>query len=447
MEVKKTMKKIVILTVAILLTASVAFAITRKAATCSYFDVQNQISAAVDGDIIEIPAGVCNWEANTVTWTDKNISIKGAGIDTTTIFMSSGSAFYVTDENKASFRISGMTIKGSPNPAWGYILISSRYQTVASAVYGWRIDNVKFEQSKGGAITILGVNWGLIDHCEFQNSASGGVEIMHIEIDTSFYNADKPYKYGSGYDWSLPIDWGTEKAVYIEDNIFNAPYAEGAGHPFDTASGGRVVFRYNTVTGGGPLMHPPKNNSIGVIKYEIYGNSLNAGSYTGFYPFTVQGGGTGVVYNNQWNGWSAPWNALNLQERRVSTTESGSTLYSCDGTQGHDGNIERGGWPCFAQVGRGPGGGSEPVYAWNNGVEAGCTKEGGICTDTVKLIATGNKIESYIKNTPHSNGEVDFVNNGNTPKLNYVPYVYPHPLTKVTSIEIGAPVNVRYITD
>lgn len=398
---------------------------TINAASCNQSDVQSAVNSAIDGDIINIPAGACNWGDNYVSWAEKNISVFGAGIDKTVISVS-GIAFDVADEIKASFRISGMTINGLPK--WGYyIRISSRYQTVAKAVYGWRIDHIKFDHgsSSGDAsVMVNGVNWGVIDHCDFENLLSGPYELFHIEIDTSYYNAEKPYK--SSYDWSLPIDWGTEKAIYIEDNIFNAPNVSGAGHPFDTATGGRVVFRHNTVTGGGPLFHPSNIGQIGVIKYEVYNNSFFAGSYTGYFPFTVQGGGTGIVFENQWSGWNSDWAKLNLMEWRVSVG-SNPPLGACNGSSPVDGNLEPSGWPCFAQVGRGPGGVSSPVYAWKNGTEAGCAM-GGACTNTVNLISSGTGIENYIKSTPHINGEVDFINNGSTPKSGYTPYIYPHPL-------------------
>src|SRR3972149_12010373 len=225
----------------------------------SQSDCQAKITAASDGDTITIPSGSFNWGNSYISWTDKNINVIGAGIDQT-IITSTYLAFNVTDETKASFRISGMTFNGNPSLG-AFIKISSRYQTTAQAVYGWRVDHIKFTQTVANtSLYILGVNWGLIDHCDFENSASGSYELMHISIDTSYYNAESPYK--SSYDWSLPIDWGTEKAVYIEDNVFNAPNVSGNGHPYDTQTGGRVVFRYNTVTGGAPLGHPPNNGQI-----------------------------------------------------------------------------------------------------------------------------------------------------------------------------------------
>ena len=60
-----------------------AHAATITAPTCNQTDVQNAINAAVDGDTVMIPAGMCNW-VSTLT-INKAITLQGAGIGNTII--------------------------------------------------------------------------------------------------------------------------------------------------------------------------------------------------------------------------------------------------------------------------------------------------------------------------------------------------------------------------
>jgi hypothetical protein len=61
-----------------LLFASLSFATTHPAATCSTADVQNAINSAASGDTVTIPAGTCVWSSG-VTLSGKGITISGQG--------------------------------------------------------------------------------------------------------------------------------------------------------------------------------------------------------------------------------------------------------------------------------------------------------------------------------------------------------------------------------
>ena len=406
----------------------------------SQLDVQAAVDNSSDGDTITFPSGThtYDWGSSAVSWSNKNITIQGQGVDATTLTGSSY-IFDVTNSTASQFRITGLTITSSSNSD-PPIQISSRYQATAQWVYGWRIDNIKFNREAGLSTTIriYGVNWGLIDNCSFYSTVDTGNEFWFISFYSSYYDAANETNYAGEYSWGLDIDWGTYKALYIEDNIFSSPDATGGAHPFDCGEGARLVFRYNDTIGGGPIFHPNKTAGLGPVKYEIYNNTFAAGSYAGYYPFTVQGGGTGVVFKNQWSGFDVA--GLNLMERRISTDESEAPLGKCSTSNALDGyvgetrtNPDSNGWPCKNQVGRGPGNISMPVYAWYNGTQADCATTQATCTDTVNLVATGTGITDYIKATGHSNAEVDFVNNGTTAKPGYTPYTYPHPLRGITN--------------
>ena len=66
-----------------LLITPTAHAATINATSCNSSDVQAAITAAVDGDTVQIPAGTCTWTSGiTVT---KSIAIIGAGENQTII--------------------------------------------------------------------------------------------------------------------------------------------------------------------------------------------------------------------------------------------------------------------------------------------------------------------------------------------------------------------------
>jgi hypothetical protein len=239
-------------------------------------------------------------------------------------------------------------------------------------------------------------------------------------------------KLQGGYSASLPLDLGTYKAVYIEDNTFSN---FDSGHFYaaiDSAAGSaRVVVRYNTMQGV-VYSHWTRSGEIGGIKYEIY-NNVMTGNTNNQTPVRLEAG-TGVVFNNTVNSFA---NQFVIDERRGQQYENTGPLFMCDGTHAWDGNIEATGWPCLGQIGRSPGYAygsqtSSPLYAWNNGTETGCST-GGACTNSVNLTVmdVGGSVSPYLflktTGSPHTNGDVDYVNNGSTPMPGYTSFTYPYP--------------------
>ena len=89
------MKKVIV-QFAFILAVVMVFISGASAATIScngsQADCQVKVNAAADGDTITIPAGTFTWTAP-VTWTDKNISVIGAGKTSTIINLGSSKAF------------------------------------------------------------------------------------------------------------------------------------------------------------------------------------------------------------------------------------------------------------------------------------------------------------------------------------------------------------------
>ena len=343
-----------------------------------------------------------------------------------------------------------MTITGTTTDSTQVLWLSS--METASLVNGWRVDHIKFDFSTtNGAIAIMvtGVNTGLIDHVTFQGGSYLGVSVIG-HTNTEWIN--DPTKMIEGKNaWAIPTNLGTVEAVYVEDSTWNLN-GSWSSAVNDLWMGGRIVFRYNTVNDAFFQTHSPGHigRDRGGLKYEIYNNTWKGKNQ---YRWAQIRSGTGVIFNNTVSGYT--WNHVDLDDQRAATETACSTtgipMYKCTAGNPFDGNIEANGWPCADQIGRGAGTafGSQPsipLYAWKNGATSTCAS-GGTCDNGATVLVNNAclSVSPFIKSTPHSNGQVDFVNNGNTPKPGYVPFTYPHPLQSQVTPPAGLlpPSNLR----
>ena len=373
--------------------------------------LQSAINAANDGTIISIGSGSCT--GGSVSWTNKNITVQGQGIDVTTV---SGLSFNVTDTTKANFRISGMTVGAAA--AWKINAIDR-----TTGIKGWRVDHIKWSYPNCGqniALQIDGINWGLLDNNQFIN-AGNAIFIRAFAENTNEVNPWPPSGNPGmgGNSWLLPLNLGTDEAVYVEDNTFtmsNGCYY-GIG---DSYYGGRTVFRYNNVTNAYWQNHAARGYERGgITKAEIYNNDFNAID-SAWYRAIHMRSGTGVIFNNSLRGY---FNTIQVDNQRSNGQNTSAPFGACSGSSGWDGNNSgQAGWPCLDQIGRGPGQypnqPSVPLYGWNNGSVSGCST-GGSCNNNLSIVGDGDN---------HVQSGRDFINNGTTAKPGYTTYTYPHPL-------------------
>jgi hypothetical protein len=449
-----TMKSLIVLII-------IAFPVyaTSGSLTCSgdiTTNVQAAIDASVDGDVVSISSGTCS-TSSPVSWQDKNITIKGAGKDITNISMPAGGFFImIKNPTKASVRITGMTIYGT-TASNRIITLDSEYCTSASS--GWRIDHIKFNYSGAVAndpIVIYGVTFGLFDHNDFSFGNATWILVAFFQTGLGETASDVTTAVG-WYNLSLPSQYGTANAIYFEDNTFTATTDYNAF--FDTSAGGaRVVFRHNVFSGGFVYAHWTRSGELIAFQWELYNNTFIANSHWVNAPVRFESG-TGVIYNNTFSG---PYTETGffVDDRRGCGQDSGGFFGVCDGSQPWDGNAgdpATPGWPCLAQIGRGFGKTysqitsgdtlpSLPAYAWNNGGQDKCADTnaaGASCTDTFHLADYWKC--AYVSSTPHSNGEVDFVNSGTTPMPGYTPYTYPHPLQSGKQVTPLPPTTLKVL--
>ena len=409
-----------------------------RAASCSQEDVQDAITNhASNGWTVQIPAGNCAW-TSFVSFTDKNIAIIGAGIGKTNITANNvNKLFYIRPYAKGAFRISGISFSGSN--------ISSVFNIDAAGATGdpqkgWRFDHLSFDfnYTTTNIFVVQGVTWGLIDNCIFTGSTAG-----HGILTTSAYRSGEssltPPNSGY-YAHSLPLNMGSDEAIYFEDNTVN--FGTTTGYISNEVYGGNIVIRYNNITGTYIQNHSARGSDRGGVLYEIYNNTLTGAGK--IWPANLRSG-TGVIFNNTVTSYST--NHFIIDNQRTCLGGWGSTLDGrCDGTNAYDGNTSgEYGWPCVDQIGWVGDIGSQtnvPLYGWNNGSDATCAT-GGACNNAATIAVAGPESECisdqppsaytvHLKTKgdafPHTGDVVDYINNGSTPKPGYTPYTYPHPL-------------------
>jgi hypothetical protein len=422
----------------------------------SQSDCQSKVNSAVDGDIVAIPAGTFSWGGG-VSWTNKNITVQGAGIGKTILNLSGGNAFKVLDALKASFRITGMTINGGDGST-GAININSGFNYPGGgtngSVYGWRIDHINFTPAQfGAAVYVWAINWGLVDHCTF----NGDVWAVYAAGATDGEFPVSAALGEGGNSWKLPTGRGTTNAIYIEDSTYNATASNNNGMN-DMTYGVRMVIRHNTINGGAYIQsHMSRGNDRGGnINLEVYNNNIVNGQ--GFFRTFLVYNGTGAIYNNTIQNHGA--DSIDVGDWRVDT-DTGGVFGMCSSSNPVDGHIEANGWPCMDQLGRGVGAyGSQPsvpLMAWHNGTSNACNPDnnvGGSCDNTVdfglNVHGTQPNLAKYIKGTAHSNGNVDFCGGAGQDTMpatcgnitnTYRPLTYPHPLASGSGGGGGTPPN------
>jgi hypothetical protein len=214
---------------------------------------------------VVVPAGTASW-TSTLTIT-KGITLQGAG-DTLTMITDGVSGGGTRDPlitiniaQNIPFRMTGFKfLHGTSSTAKSN---NARISATGNS-HSFRIDHCTFYHLHGLALNIGGFLWGVIDHCRFDTLGDGAP----IYIGHKTWNG-KNHVHGS---WADDPYWGSEKFVFIEDNVFeNVGGSTGGG--IDSFEGARFVVRYNKFHDCILCMHGTEGQGRRAKQVEEYNNT------------------------------------------------------------------------------------------------------------------------------------------------------------------------------
>jgi hypothetical protein len=271
---------------------------TIQAKSASLGDVRTALQSARDGDTVTVPRSTETW--TTTLEVTKNITLQGAGPGLTVIvdavptmprptggnkWPSQGALsglphsspngrsgtprpgggrpnplIFINLDRDLPFRLTGFTFKSSSNDIENAAPWRARIQLTGKS-HAFRIDHCTFDSLHAVNVSINGFLWGVIDHCQFNLARVQPMQIYH----TSWNGGD----HGNG-SWADDSNWGSEKFIFIEDNVFDNP--TGFKRSIDGYEGARFVVRYNQFHNTGVTAHGTEGQGRGARAIEEYNN-------------------------------------------------------------------------------------------------------------------------------------------------------------------------------
>jgi hypothetical protein len=360
-----------------------------------------------DGDTITIPTGSFTWR--TGVHITKSITLEGAGIGFTIIkdgVQTPGFCLRVDSPAGGVNRITGIEFQD------GNRIVTTWAPDAVFKIFGdntnnsaTRVDHCKFYHLNGhiGTETAIG---SVFDHCDFYFKGN-----THI------------FAYASNYDggvwgdksWTAPSGFGGPSFLFIEDCFLQNDDHYYAG--IDAYGGARYVIRHCTLVNTHPGGHGTEGQRMrGVRAVEVYDNVANhtLGGIVG----NVRGG-VQIYHDNTVTGPST-W-GIRLQCQRI--FRSFNVWGTADGQSAFDYNQHDLVVRAIDQPGVSGGGlisgGVPPILpqGWNDQVVEPCYAWNNTFNGQPALMF----------------GEQQNIQQGvhffNSPKPDYTPYTYPHPLT------------------
>ena len=304
------------------------FAATYNSADCQYATVAALAASAADGDTINIHSGNCTWSSQ-LQVINKGLQFVGAGQGVTTITDNAGGAFlfYLMPRyGNQLTRVSSMTISHG-NATVSAVMIQGT--CAAGGCANFRIDHVTLgadwigQVYSDSAITRVDNVFGVYDHntfgtngtCPTNSNAFNSANVNHSGwLGVGVYGDNS---------WAQGNTFGTNQAVYLEDNTFYCTFGTDteSGDGYAHGSGGRLVCRFNTFTGLGGVSacggHGTETTGRprGLRQGEFYANSVTGGggSAAAAAGFGARSG-PAMVFGNTYGGANLQYsNSLSVQ--------------------------------------------------------------------------------------------------------------------------------------
>ena len=448
------MRRLIIIILFTLL-ATPAFADTHTSASCSLANVNTAISAATEGDTVQVANGSCDWGSSGINLT-KFITLTG-GIGTITTTGTMVNFTPATPANNGTFRVTGFTANVGI-----FVSMQTTVENGTTKMTHIRIDH-NTVTSSDNMINVDNANfWGVVDSNTFTNGS-------HMDI------------YGPGCTgWlSNTYAFGTSDNLYFEDNTIISQMDAGVVNSL--GFGGRVLFRYNTISyrAGGQFygfdIHGNQglNHTCGSKGGEYYGNRIDNngtnsamkqmdhrdGRVMNFFNRIVSTGATWISSRNECNdnqnpaGYTVDDGGMpmhlndsyyfNIRNSAGVHTEYGGSNIANGSTQ----NCEGASGTSYTIAENQDFWGYKSSFNGTVGVGCGIlASRPATCTTGVGYFATTDSCTSISDANVGANPETPISGTfykctaTNTWTAYYTPYTYPHPLRSYGPTDITAPV-------
>ena len=230
---QKTLKRCMLAVLLLLIPSMLYAACTGSSPTWittpDYASVNTCVQGASAGDTVNVTAGDGSETWNSTLNIPRNINLVGPGRDSLVITLGVSNDYNIKTGVWSGGSISGFEF-----------LTTADYSGVILRGTGWRIHHNRYRNELTGSANGVFV-WasgsdttttpeGLIDNNEVINGKT-------IVTGGGNFNNESTH-------WASASTIGTEKTVYIEDNVFSMTW-NGGSNCTDANRSGRYVFRYN----------------------------------------------------------------------------------------------------------------------------------------------------------------------------------------------------------
>lgn len=411
--------------------------------------IQAAVKSAVNGDIIQLPAG--QFYVNSNVYITKFISIKGAGIGKTILYRLEAATddnltnsinwrgifrFDINSTTKSGIVVSDITFKSKkPSMVKGDGLsLAADIGVEMVNCYGFVITRCRFENFGNGAVSIMhddSIVSGLICKNEFYHNVKGA-DGLGLGYGVVIYGANKK--------WIQKPRFGTGNFIFVEDNTFDY-------HRHSIAAGGCAlyVFRYNTVKNNvaANTAHAIDAHEANLTKgdnyystraIEVYNNNVINTTFKDGTTDIANGtlitsgkdvsllvecairtrGGESLIHDNYIEGYRFGVGLINTLS---------STTYPCAYQQGYLSGLKYG--PTHTGVDEEKGSGD--VFIWNDRFKFYNSKD-------------SKNVYFYNYSTDDIKNERDYHLSA---KPNYTTYTYPHPLSNTVITNVDESGNIQ----
>ena len=333
---------------------------THMLADCDSATVQarHDNRSTVAGDVLVLPAcngtGLASWDdTDTVTIT-KDITIRGSGCTYDANDRPTACSTIITDSRRDSNPLFKFELTANVTPRLSQIQINdggtrNGYANYTILIMGaadpnrpgpedsrrFILDHMFFNRVHGWTPWVRSA-WGVMANNTLNIDPRAGAHLpIYCAGPADFDYADAR--------WAEPTSFGTDKAVYIENNTINRPAAAGTFYAATDGYGGcKFVVRYNDIINSWIELHGTESGgrARGGRMIEVYGNrfTCSLSPATLCHTMVNMRSGPTIIWGNTVSGFSPAPAAARLDNQRQDEMYVGGMA---DGTSLMDVNDSR----------------------------------------------------------------------------------------------------------